>query len=95
MCLKKMDDLDHSFKPSTIQRMELMLLEALEWRLAAKTAYSFVELFTWKPDFMTPHLQQELITQVDELLLGATLGLSYLEDHNYQYRCITYTYMHI
>lgn len=71
-----MDDLDHSFKPSTIQRMELMLLDALEWRLAAKTAFSFVELFTWKLDFMTPHLHQELITQVDELLLGATLGLS-------------------
>ncbi|KAF3449156.1 hypothetical protein FNV43_RR09884 [Rhamnella rubrinervis] len=67
----QMDDLDHSFKPSTIQQMELMLLEALQWRLASKTACSFIELFTWNFEFMTPHFHQQMIAQVNELLLVA------------------------
>ncbi|XP_004305190.1 PREDICTED: putative cyclin-D7-1-like [Fragaria vesca subsp. vesca] len=40
----QMEDLDYSFDSSTIQRMEMMVLEALGWRLASTTAYSYLEL---------------------------------------------------
>lgn len=74
LCWLKMNDLEHLFNPSTIQQMELMLLDALQWRLATKTAYSFIELFTWNFDFTTPRFHQQLIMQVNEFLLGSISG---------------------
>lgn len=66
-----MEDLDHSFQPITIQRMELVLLRALGWRLGSTTAYSYVELLVMKIDF----LQKDLVAcRVTELLLGAMQG---------------------
>lgn len=72
-----MEDLDHSFQPITIQRMELVLLRALGWRLSSTTAYSYVELLTMKIDFLKSYscLQKDLVAcRVTELLLGAMQG---------------------
>lgn len=71
----KMENLDHSFHPSTIQQMELKLLEALGWRLGSTTAYSYVELLMWSTDTLKPHFHEEFITRVTELLLGAISGI--------------------
>ena len=70
-----MEDLEHSFRSSTIQQMELTLLEAIGWRLGSTTAYSYVELLMWSTDSMKPYPHEEFITRVTELLLGAISGI--------------------
>ncbi|KAJ4760854.1 CYCLIN D4 [Rhynchospora pubera] len=40
----QMEDQEHTFKPSTIQEMELMVLKALDWRLSCINVFSFVSL---------------------------------------------------
>ncbi|KAJ6331640.1 hypothetical protein OIU76_010096 [Salix suchowensis] len=78
----QMEDLDHSFQPITIQRMELVLLRALGWRLSSTTAYSYVELLTMKIDFLKSYscLQKDLVAcRVTELLLGAMQDCSLVE----------------
>lgn len=69
-----MEDLEHSFESSTIQRMELTLLQALGWRLRSTTPYTFAELLLWSIDSLQPHLHQELITRVTDLLLHSLSG---------------------
>lgn len=71
-----MEDLDHSFQPSTIQRMELMLLQMLGWRLGPITAYSYVELLTCNGDFLTSHLHEQFITKVNDWLLHSLMGIA-------------------
>lgn len=85
--------MEHLFQPSTIQRMELMILQALDWRLACTTAYSYVEMFTRAlhvTSNVKPHLHQEIMAQVNDLLLRAISGYDI-------YACIQtiYMYMHI
>lgn len=71
-----MEDLDHLFESSTIQRMEMMVLEALGWRLASTTAYSYLELLlTWILDSLKPSLHEEFIARLNKLLLRAILGM--------------------
>lgn len=73
--ISKMEDLGHSFQSSTIQRMELALLEALGWCLGSTTAYSCTELLLWSIDFLKPQLHEECITQVTKLLVAAVSGI--------------------
>ncbi|KAL3753771.1 hypothetical protein ACJRO7_001070 [Eucalyptus globulus] len=75
----QMEDLDHSFQSSTIQRMELMLLQMLGWRLGPITAYSYVELLTCNSDFLTSHLQEQFITKVNDLLLHSLLDINFVD----------------
>ncbi|KAJ9185237.1 hypothetical protein P3X46_004894 [Hevea brasiliensis] len=75
----QMEDLDHSFQSITIQRMELMLLQALGWRLGSTTAYSYVELLTINIDPSRSHLRKDLVARVTELLLGAILDCQSVE----------------
>ena len=70
----KMEDLEHSFQSSTIQKMELMLLQALKWRLGSTTTYSYIELITSNIIYLKCYLQKELINQVNKTLLKAILG---------------------
>ena len=70
----KMEDLEHSFQSSTIQKMELMLLQALKWRLGSTTTYSYIELITSNIIYLKCNLQKELINQVNKTLLKAILG---------------------
>ncbi|RVW33752.1 putative cyclin-D7-1 [Vitis vinifera] len=75
----QMEDLEHSFESSTIQRMELTLLQALGWRLRSTTPYTFAELLLWSIDSLQPHLHQELITRVTDLLLHSLSDSKFLE----------------
>ncbi|XP_030450049.2 putative cyclin-D7-1 [Syzygium oleosum] len=75
----QMEDLDHSFQPSTIQRMELMLLQMLGWRLVPITAYSYVELLTCNGNFLTSHLHEQFITKVNDLLLHSLMDINFAE----------------
>ncbi|KAI3443037.1 CYCLIN domain-containing protein [Psidium guajava] len=75
----QMEDLDHSFQPSTIQRMELTLLQMLGWRLVPITAYSYVKLLTCNGDFWTSHLHEQFITKVNDLLLHSLMDINFTE----------------
>lgn len=66
--LKQMEDLEHTFKPSTIQEMELMVLKALDWRLACVTAFSFANLM------LGPTGSGPMNDKVTRLLLRSLLG---------------------
>ncbi|KAJ4849161.1 hypothetical protein Tsubulata_028900 [Turnera subulata] len=73
------EDMDHSFHPVTIQRMELALLQALGWRLGSPTAYSYVELFTASIHSFMNHLQKDLVSRLSELLLGTIVDWRMVE----------------
>ncbi|XP_031377622.1 putative cyclin-D7-1 [Punica granatum] len=78
----QMEGLDHAFQPSTIQRMELILLRALEWRISSITPYTYVELLMWNlsNSFLLPnHLHEELRGRVHELLLLAVSDIQLTE----------------
>ncbi|KAM1037980.1 hypothetical protein ACFX13_033453 [Malus domestica] len=74
-----MEDLEHSFEPSTIQRVEMMVLNALGWRLASTTAYSYLELFSWFLDSLKPQLHEEIIALLNNLLLRAISDSKFLD----------------
>ncbi|KAM1798706.1 hypothetical protein ACFX12_032747 [Malus domestica] len=75
----QMEDLEHSFEPSTIQRVEMMVLNALGWRLASTTAYSYLELFSWFLDSLKPQLHEEIIALLNNLLLRAISDSKFLD----------------
>ncbi|EEF30818.1 cyclin d, putative [Ricinus communis] len=80
----QMEDMDHTFQSITIQRMELMLLQALGWRLGSTTVYSYVELMMMmmviNNDFLKSHLRKDLIVaRVTELILGTILDCKFAE----------------
>ncbi|KAA8516398.1 hypothetical protein F0562_016691 [Nyssa sinensis] len=75
----QMEDLDHLFQSSLIQRMELTILKALGWRLRSITAYSYVELLTINIKSLKPCLLEELTAQVTDLLLTTLLDFKFLE----------------
>lgn len=68
-----MEDLDHVFHPSSIERMEVTLLEALEWRLCCPTAYSYIQLLAWKLESIEAEVEGNLMVKITELLDGAVL----------------------
>ncbi|XVE61925.1 hypothetical protein DITRI_Ditri06bG0077300 [Diplodiscus trichospermus] len=74
----QMEDLEHCFQSSSIQRMELMLLQALKWRLGSTTSYSYIELITSNVIYLKCNLQKELINQVNQTLLKAILDFKLL-----------------
>ncbi|PON90832.1 Cyclin [Trema orientale] len=72
--INQIEDMEHLFEASTIQRMELKVLEALDWRLACNTPHSYVQLFIPNLQYLTLdhlHQQHSIITQLFYLLLGA------------------------
>ena len=73
-----MEDLDYSFDSSTILRMEMMVLEALRWRLASTTAYSYLEMMLSliNLDFgsLKPQIHEQFIARFNNLLLGSISG---------------------
>ncbi|XP_038701858.1 putative cyclin-D7-1 [Tripterygium wilfordii] len=75
----QMEGLDHSFETSTIQRMELSLLQELGWHMNSTTPYSYVEIMLPTLDIgssLTSQLHKDQLTnRVTELLLGALLGM--------------------
>ncbi|XP_050383210.1 putative cyclin-D7-1 [Argentina anserina] len=79
----QMEDLDYSFDSSTIQQMEMMVLEALGWRLASTTAYSYLELMLSLIDIdfgsFKPQIHEQLIARFNSLLLGSISDSKLLE----------------
>lgn len=66
-----MKDVEYYFESSLIQRMELTLIKALQWRLGPITPYSYLELL-WKSDIHS--LPEDFTATVTKLLLTLLLG---------------------
>ncbi|KAF3320917.1 Thaumatin-like protein [Carex littledalei] len=63
----QMEHLEHTFKPVTIQEMEITILKALDWRLSCVTAFSFANLM------LGPTRSGPMIDKVTRLLLHSLL----------------------
>lgn len=74
------EDLEDSFAPSLIQRMELTVLKALDWRVDSTTPFSYIHLLTQTTSDHASNTNQTLIQhRVTHLLLDALLDPRFLE----------------
>ena len=62
------------FEAKTIQRMELLVLSTLKWRMQSVTPFSFIDYFLYKlsGDVMPP---KSLILQAIQLILSTIKGI--------------------
>ncbi|GKV53322.1 hypothetical protein SLEP1_g59855 [Rubroshorea leprosula] len=66
------------FEARTIQRMELLVLSTLKWRMQAVTPFSFIDYFLYKlNDDQFPH--RTSILRSIELILSTMRGIDFLE----------------
>lgn len=72
------EDLEDSFAPSLIQRMELTVLKALDWRVDSTTPFSYIHLLTQTTHDHASNTNKTLIQhRVTHLLLDALLGTNH------------------
>ncbi|KAI5679159.1 hypothetical protein M9H77_10109 [Catharanthus roseus] len=72
------------FEPRTISRMEVLVLNALDWRLRSITPFSFISLFACKVD-PTGTYTAFLISRARDIILSHLQEVSFLE---YRPSCI-------
>ena len=70
---KQVGEAKYVFEARTIQRMELLVLSTLKWRMQAVTPFSFVDYFLYKlSDEKSP--DSLLIYRSMDLILGTIRG---------------------
>ncbi|KAL4639192.1 hypothetical protein ACB098_03G154300 [Castanea mollissima] len=68
----------HIFEPRTIQRMELLVLSVLDWRLRSITPFSFIAYFACKLDSAGTYAGF-LVSRATEIILSNIQEASFLE----------------
>ncbi|KAF2919694.1 hypothetical protein DAI22_08g155000 [Oryza sativa Japonica Group] len=71
-------DTRYIFEPKTIFRMELLVLDALDWRLRSITPFTFMYLFAFKVDPNGKHIR-ELIHQATQVTLATIHDTEFLD----------------
>ncbi|XP_052164472.1 cyclin-D1-2 isoform X1 [Oryza glaberrima] len=71
-------DTRYIFEPRTIFRMELLVLDALDWRLRSITPFTFMYLFAFKVDPNGKHIR-ELIHQATQVTLATIHDTEFLD----------------
>ncbi|XP_028078365.1 cyclin-D4-2-like isoform X2 [Camellia sinensis] len=66
------------FEARTIQRMELLVLSTLKWRMQAVTPFSFIVYFLWKING-DKNPSRSSISRSTQLILGIIKGIDFLE----------------
>ncbi|OVA01808.1 Cyclin [Macleaya cordata] len=66
------------FEARTIQRMELLVLSTLKWRMQAVTPFSLVDYFLWKINNDQPPPRSSISRSI-ELILSTIKGIDFLE----------------
>ncbi|KAI7754523.1 hypothetical protein M8C21_028893 [Ambrosia artemisiifolia] len=66
------------FEAKTIQKMELLVLTTLKWRMQTVTPFSFIDAFIGKLDCGQP-LSRALISRSTQLILRLINGIDFLE----------------
>ncbi|KAK6116017.1 hypothetical protein DH2020_008286 [Rehmannia glutinosa] len=59
---------DYNFESSVIQRMELLVLNELEWKMGSITPFSFIEFFAYK--FFDNSTPRNGVSRIGEVILG-------------------------
>ncbi|KAH9609146.1 hypothetical protein KSS87_002372 [Heliosperma pusillum] len=67
------------FEPKTIQRMELLVLDVLDWRLRVVTPFTFISFFSYKLDASGTHAAL-LMTRSTDIILTNIQEASFLEN---------------
>ncbi|KAH7861850.1 hypothetical protein Vadar_031715 [Vaccinium darrowii] len=67
------------FDTETIERMELLILGALQWRMRSITPFSFVNFFVSLFKFKDPPLVQDLKARATEIIFKAQNDINLLE----------------
>ncbi|XP_023746613.1 cyclin-D4-1 [Lactuca sativa] len=68
------------FEPKTIQRMELVVLSTLKWRMQSVTPFSFIDSFIGKLDGVQSQIDPRfLILKSTQLILSLIKGIDFLE----------------
>lgn len=70
-------DTDLVFEPRTIQRMELLVLSTLGWRMSSVTPISYLSYFLGRLD-VDMSMKRVLISRMNELILLSTLETRFL-----------------
>ncbi|MCO5589233.1 hypothetical protein L7F22_043199 [Adiantum nelumboides] len=65
------------FEPRTIQRMELLVLSTLGWKMSSITPISYLSYFLNRLD-LDPRTKRVLISRVNELVLSSALEIRFL-----------------
>ncbi|XP_022855600.1 cyclin-D5-1-like [Olea europaea var. sylvestris] len=60
---------EYSFESSVIQRMELLVLNTLEWKMGSLTPFAFTQFFLTK--FCQSSLQRNAMSTIVEVILGS------------------------
>ncbi|KAJ6321073.1 hypothetical protein OIU78_016303 [Salix suchowensis] len=58
------------FKPSTVQRMELLVMSCLKWRLHIITPFSFLHYFIAKLPHLSPRSKDSILTHSSDLIIS-------------------------
>lgn len=81
----------HIFEPRTIQRMELLVLSVLDWRLRSITPFSFIAYFACKLDsagtyagFLVSRATEIILSNIQGKYILILLG-TYMHAHMYVY----------
>ncbi|CAH2061510.1 unnamed protein product [Thlaspi arvense] len=64
------------FEAKTIKRMELLVLNTLNWRLQALTPFSFIDYFIYK---INGHVSENSIYRSSQFILNTTKAIEFLE----------------
>ncbi|KAH1103239.1 hypothetical protein GYH30_037283 [Glycine max] len=67
------------FKAQSIQRMELLILGALKWRMRSITPFSFLHFFISLAEIKDQSLKQTLKNRASEIIFNAQNGIKFLE----------------
>ncbi|XP_027347800.1 cyclin-D1-1-like [Abrus precatorius] len=69
------------FKPKTVQRMELLVMASLKWRLRAVTPFDFVHLFIAKLEFSVSTLGDlsYIVSRVSDVIIRTCQVMDFLE----------------
>jgi len=71
----QVEQVEHVFEAHTIQRMELLVLSTLEWRMCVVTPFSYIDYFFHKLG-ISSLLVRALLCRVSEIVLRAITGES-------------------
>ena len=65
----QVEQVEHIFEAHTVQRMELLVLSTLEWRMSSVTPFSYIDYFFHKLGICNV-LLRALLSRVSEIILG-------------------------
>ncbi|CAK9255004.1 unnamed protein product [Sphagnum jensenii] len=75
--LQVQDDVEQIFEAHTIQRMELLVLSTLEWRMSTVTPFSYIDYYFHKLGISNT-LLRALLSRVSEIILATARDIRFL-----------------